>query len=306
METATEQAPEAFRVPLSKLDIDEKKNPREDYGEGEMTELAASLKSRGQLVPLLVGPEKDGRYELLDGHRRARALKKIGETHAVVRVDPKLGVEKGATRLIANLERKNLSSYELARGVYELHKTHAMPVDRIVATLHKERSTIYNYVRFFEKLHPKVLAAWKAGRLTQPDLMTLVMKDHPTQLVHLRATVGKAAAGPHKRTRGAKGSGGPVLVARRMVTAHLAPLLTHVTAARRAGKTTPAYISGMEAVLKFLTGGARDVPGVYDPKPKKATKKPYELTTSEKASAKRYDRFMKAQRAKKSGAKKRR
>lgn len=105
--------------------------PRRDYGEEEIAALAESIKREGLLQPLLVRPypTRKGQYQVIFGHRRLEAIRRIARDREIGEGDYRLSVkirecsdvEARLLTTVENLHRKGLSKYELARNVADVH-----------------------------------------------------------------------------------------------------------------------------------------------------------------------------------------
>jgi ParB family chromosome partitioning protein len=124
-----------------------KANPRTDFDEAALRELADSIKQHGLLQPIVVLRREVG-FEILSGERRWRAAKLAGldRVPVVVRdeTDPQHQAE---LRLIENIQRENLNALELARAYQALIDSHGLTHDALATRLNKERATISNALR---------------------------------------------------------------------------------------------------------------------------------------------------------------
>src|SRR4051812_42156959 len=103
----TERPGGASEIPIERIRPNPKQ-PRRVYAEGALDDLAASIKQRGILQPILVTPTADGNYEIIAGERRWRAARQAGLTQvpAVVRAAPE--IERFQMALIENIQREDL------------------------------------------------------------------------------------------------------------------------------------------------------------------------------------------------------
>ena len=95
-------------------------NPRVEFEEGALEELAGSIASRGVIQPVIVRPASGGRYQLVAGERRWRAAQKaqLHEIPAIIReLDDR---EVTALALIENIQREDLNPVEEARAYHRL------------------------------------------------------------------------------------------------------------------------------------------------------------------------------------------
>ncbi len=123
--------------------------PRKQFNEEHLQELADSIKEKGVLQPLLVC-RKDGGYELIAGERRLRAAMKAGlETVPVVfkDVDDR---EKQEIALIENIQREDLNALEEARAYQSLIEQFSYTQEEVAQKVGKNRSTVTNSLRLLK------------------------------------------------------------------------------------------------------------------------------------------------------------
>ena len=144
--TATEPATDGvLEIRLERIDPNPKQ-PRLEFDDEALDELAESIRIQGVLQPVLVRPAGD-RYQLVAGERRFRASKKLGRETIPAIVRPIADDELLEVALIENLQREDLNAIEEALGYQrlldELHYTH----DRLSERVGKNRSSITNTLR---------------------------------------------------------------------------------------------------------------------------------------------------------------
>jgi ParB family transcriptional regulator, chromosome partitioning protein len=112
-----------------------------------LDELADSIKVQGVLQPITVRPGKDGRYFLITGERRMRASQMAGKktVPAIVRVVSEQ--QAAEMTVIENLQRRDLTSIDLARAYIMLSKNFNMTQDQIGERVGVARETVSNYMR---------------------------------------------------------------------------------------------------------------------------------------------------------------
>lgn len=120
--------------------------PRRDFKDSDLTDLASSIAVHGLLQPILVRPAPNG-FELIAGERRLRAVAKLGweSIPAVVRQ-----VDDGAmltVALVENLQRSDLNPIEEAEGYQRLVEEFRLTQQQIADAVAKDRSTIANALR---------------------------------------------------------------------------------------------------------------------------------------------------------------
>ena len=149
--------------------------PRKIFLDEELKELAQSIKENGLLQPLLVRPVQviPGKYELVAGERRLRAVQSLGWTQvpAVTRdVDDDTLL---VLALVENLQREALNPLEEAEGYQALMEKHGLSHAGIGRSVRKSRSTIANMVRLLQ-LPASVLRHVAAGSLTSGHARALL------------------------------------------------------------------------------------------------------------------------------------
>ena len=124
--------------------------PRREFADAELAELAASIQQNGLLQPIVVRPAPNGagaKWELVAGERRWRAIMTLGWTEipAVVReVDDRTLL---VLALVENLQRAQLSALEEAEGYQRLASEFSLSQQQVAEVVGRERSTVANAVR---------------------------------------------------------------------------------------------------------------------------------------------------------------
>lgn len=106
-------------------------NTRVDYNGSDMAELIKSITSVGLLNPIIVRQAGDMGYEIVAGHRRYHALKKLGTEQVSVQIVEATDEDASQIRLIENLHRKDLNAIEEARAFAQLRDVHTLTVQGI-------------------------------------------------------------------------------------------------------------------------------------------------------------------------------
>jgi len=121
--------------------------PRKDFDERALQELALSIQSFGIIQPVTVRPIQNGKYQLISGERRYRAalLAGLREIPAYVRtVDEILALEMA---LVENIQRENLNAIEIALTYQRLLNECDLSHEELSLKVGKERATVTNYLR---------------------------------------------------------------------------------------------------------------------------------------------------------------
>ena len=126
-----------------------REQPRRNFEEDSLLELAESIKQFGVLQPLLV-QKKDGYYEIIAGERRWRAAKLAGvkEVPVIIREYSKQEVVEIA--LIENIQRENLNPVEEAQAYKRLMEEFSMKQDEIAERVGKSRTAVTNSIRLLK------------------------------------------------------------------------------------------------------------------------------------------------------------
>jgi ParB family chromosome partitioning protein len=185
--------------------------PRREFDEQALSELADSISQHGVLQPLLVRPLVGGGYQIVAGERRWRAARMAGldEVPAVVRELSDEQVMELA--LIENLQREDLNPLEEAQGYQSLMDTYGMTQDEVAKTVGKSRPAVANALRLLnlpKKLQERVRAgAFSAGHaralLSFPDEKSMMegpkAAESGASVRELEKMAQKANAKPQKK-----------------------------------------------------------------------------------------------------------
>jgi ParB family chromosome partitioning protein len=133
-------------VNLTMIDVNPYQ-PRKEFSEEELMELAASIREIGLIQPPVVRPLEGGRYELIAGERRFRASKLLGLESIKVIVRRVSAPASAQAALIENVQRVDLNPLEVAYALKRLQETLCCGQDGIAKKVGKKRSTVANYLR---------------------------------------------------------------------------------------------------------------------------------------------------------------
>lgn len=139
--------------------------PRVDFDDSALTELAASIGEVGVLQPIVVRPLDDGRFALIAGERRWRAARRagLGAIPAVIRQSDEQGTLTEA--LIENIQRQDLSAMEEAAAYHQLLENYGMTHDQVAQAVGKSRPTVSNTLRLLQ-LPPSIQGLVERGELS--------------------------------------------------------------------------------------------------------------------------------------------
>jgi ParB family chromosome partitioning protein len=131
-----------------------KTNPRTEFDQAALDELAASIRLHGVLQPIVV-LKRDVGYEIISGERRFRAARQAGLTKIPVVVREESNPQHLAElRLVENIQRENLNPIELATAYQALLEQHALTHEDLAARVNKDRSSITNTLRLLGLSNP--------------------------------------------------------------------------------------------------------------------------------------------------------
>jgi len=152
------------------------KQPRRDFDEQALNELAASVKMHDQVQPITVTSIGNGKYRLISGERRWRAAKLAGLADVPAYIRQANDHELLELALLENLQREDLNAMEIAlsykRMMEELNHTQ----EEVAERMGKERSTVANYIRLL-KLPPDIQVAVRKGEISMGHARALVNVD---------------------------------------------------------------------------------------------------------------------------------
>jgi len=153
---------------IQEIDIREVRSnplqPRLNFDQDSLNELAESIKHHGVLQPILVRRVTEG-YEIITGERRFRAAKQAGLTTVPAMVEETGDQERLEIALIENLQREDLNPIELAQGIKNLIENFALTQEQAAERIGKNRSTISNLLRLLE-LPIEVQGLVREGKLS--------------------------------------------------------------------------------------------------------------------------------------------
>ena len=141
-------------------------NPRREFADAELAELADSIRAKGLVQPIVVRPDRQrGGFEIVAGERRWRAAQRA-RIHNVPAIVRDIGdVEALEFALIENVQRADLNPMEEAAGYNDLIEKHAYTQEKLSEVVGKSRSHVGNTLRLL-KLPAGVQAMVREGKLS--------------------------------------------------------------------------------------------------------------------------------------------
>ncbi|MBS0240912.1 MAG: ParB/RepB/Spo0J family partition protein [Proteobacteria bacterium] len=156
-------------------------NPRKDFPDEELAELAESIRQKGLVQPIIVRPMDTGGYEIVAGERRWRAAQRAGLHTVPVIVRELNDQEMLELAIIENVQRADLNAIEEATGYNELMERFNYTQERLAEVIGKSRSHVANTVRLL-KLPDTVRGLVREGKLTAGHARALVGRDDAESL----------------------------------------------------------------------------------------------------------------------------
>lgn len=124
-----------------------KEQPRKDFDEKSLGELAESISLHGLIQPIVVKPNPGGRYTIIAGERRWRACRLAGLDTVPVVIKEATEEEIMELALIENLQREDLNAIEEANGYKALIDSYGLTQENVAARVGKSRSAVTNALR---------------------------------------------------------------------------------------------------------------------------------------------------------------
>ena len=174
-ETPEKFHPVNIRIPLHLIEANPDQ-PRHDFDENSLSELAASLKIHDVIQPLTVTKLTNGKYRIIAGERRFRAAKIAGLTDVPVYIREATDSKVLELALLENLQREDLNAIEIALSYKHLMDELDYTQEQLAERMAKERSTITNYIRLL-KLPPDIQAAVRNGIISMGHARALINVD---------------------------------------------------------------------------------------------------------------------------------
>lgn len=151
-------------IPINKI-ITNPYQPRSNFNEENISELAESIRNLGIVQPITVRKVEGEKFQLIAGERRLRASKKIGVKTIPAFIKNTNDGEMLEIALVENIQRKDLDPIEIALSLKRLIDEISLTQEQLSKKLGKKRSTISNYIRLL-KLDPIIQTGIRDGFLS--------------------------------------------------------------------------------------------------------------------------------------------
>ncbi|EZP74811.1 parB-like partition protein [Parageobacillus genomosp. 1] len=181
---------EVRKIPVAKI-IPNRFQPRTIFDEEKIKELALTIRTHGIIQPIVVRECEDGKFEIIAGERRWRAVQTLGWAEIPAIVKNLNDKETASVALIENLQREELTPIEEAMAYAKLLELHDLTQEALAQRLGKGQSTIANKLRLL-KLPQEVQEALLHRTITERHARALiVLKDKEKQLKLLQEIIDK-------------------------------------------------------------------------------------------------------------------
>lgn len=152
-ENAIEEEGKTVSLPVLEIEPN-RDQPRKQFDEEALADLAASISQHGVLQPLLVRPIAGGGYQLVAGERRWRAAQRAGLSEVPVVIREMSDQQAAEVALIENLQREDLNPMEEAKGYQTLMETYGMTQEETAQSVNKSRPAVANALRLLHLPEP--------------------------------------------------------------------------------------------------------------------------------------------------------
>ena len=177
-----------FELPVGSVKVNPFQ-PRTDFNEETLEELAESIKVQGIIQPITVRKVSDKEFQLISGERRLQASKKAGLKTIPAFIRQANDQQMLELALIENIQRDNLNSIEIAISYQRLISECNLKQEELGDRVGKKRTTVTNYLRLL-KLPPEIQAAIRDEKISMGHARAIIsVANADTQLALFHKTV---------------------------------------------------------------------------------------------------------------------
>ncbi len=162
--------------------------PRKNFDEEALKELAASIKVHGIVQPIVLNKQPGGDYMIIAGERRWRAAKLCGLQTVPAVIKNYTDKQIKEISIIENLQREDLNPIEAARAIKQLMDEYNLTQEVVAERIGKSRSNVANTLRLLS-LYPEVLDMVEKGKLSSGHARALVVIEEPKEQLRLAQMV---------------------------------------------------------------------------------------------------------------------
>jgi ParB family transcriptional regulator, chromosome partitioning protein len=172
---AVEEATGIIRIPVENITTNPKQ-PRKDFDEQSLQELAQSIKLHDIIQPITVSKIQGNKYQLISGERRWRASKLAGLKDIPAYIRHANDQQLLELALLENLQREDLNAMEIALSYKRMMEELSHTQEQVAERMGKDRSTVTNYIRLL-KLPPDIQVAVRNGEISMGHARALINVD---------------------------------------------------------------------------------------------------------------------------------
>lgn len=172
---AVEEVTGVIRIPLENVETNPKQ-PRRDFDEQALQELATSIQIHDIIQPITVSKLHGNKYRLISGERRLRASKIAGLKDIPAYIRQANDQELLELALLENLQREDLNAMEIALSYKRMMEELTHTQEQVAERMGKDRSTVTNYLRLL-KLPPDIQVAVRSGEISMGHARALINVD---------------------------------------------------------------------------------------------------------------------------------
>src|SRR6476659_2398410 len=180
---AVEAATGIMRLPLENIETNPKQ-PRKDFDEVALQELAQSIRLHDIIQPVTVSKLHGNKYRLISGERRLRAAKLAGIKDIPAYVRHANDQQLLELALLENLQREDLTAMEIALSYKRMMEELDHTQEQVAERMGKDRSTVTNYLRLL-KLPPDIQVAVRNGEISMGHARALINVDTIDQQLYI-------------------------------------------------------------------------------------------------------------------------
>jgi ParB family transcriptional regulator, chromosome partitioning protein len=163
------------RIPIDEIEVNPKQ-PRRDFDEQALQELASSIKLHDIIQPVTVSKLPSGKYRLISGERRLRASRIAGLTDIPAYIRQANDAQLLELALLENLQREDLNAMEVALSYKRMMEELDYTQEQVGERMSIDRSTVANFIRLL-KLPPDIQLAVRNGELSMGHARALINVD---------------------------------------------------------------------------------------------------------------------------------
>jgi ParB family chromosome partitioning protein len=165
----------SLRIPVGDIEVNPKQ-PRRDFDDAALKELAASIKMHDIIQPITVSRLAGGKFRLIAGERRWRASKLAGLKDIPAYIRQANDAELLELALLENLQRENLNPIEVSLSYKRLMDELSYTQEQVAERMGKDRTTVTNYLRLL-KLPPDIQSSVRHGEISMGHARALISID---------------------------------------------------------------------------------------------------------------------------------